>query len=61
MVDDENLLNRIDNIMVETGIYLPMDTDVRTIMYLSNQVENRKQRRIAAQQQAAAQRSSPRR
>jgi hypothetical protein len=50
MVDEENILNRIDNVMTETGVLLTFDMDLRIIMYLSDKVENRKQKRLNVQQ-----------
>ena len=42
-------MNRIDKIMVESGNYLPMNTELRLIIYLSDKAEERvKQRNIAA-------------
>lgn len=44
-LDEENILNRIDNVMMETGALLPMTTELRTLIYLSDKVESRKQKR----------------
>lgn len=53
-VDEENLLNRIDNVMTETGVLLSLDMELRMFMYLSDKVEQRKQKRITTQQNQAS-------
>lgn len=59
-VDEENLLNRIDNVMTETGVLLTYDMDLRTIMYLSDKVESRKQKRLNAKQNTPSFSGGPR-
>jgi hypothetical protein len=44
-IDEENLLNRIDNVMVETGVFLSLDMSVSHIMWFSDKVEARKLKR----------------
>lgn len=40
--------------MTETGVLLTFDMDLRTLMYLSDKVENRKQKRLTARQNTPA-------
>lgn len=40
-IDEENLLNRVDLVLRETGHMMDMDMDLRTLMYISNSVDNR--------------------
>lgn len=51
-VDEQNLLNRIDLVMAETGVYLDYETELRTLLYLSEKVEDRVQKRKRAQDMA---------
>lgn len=44
-VDEENLLNRIDLVLKETGGLMNMDMDFKHIMYLSQAVDQRIQAR----------------
>lgn len=45
VVDEENLLNRIDLVLKETGGLMDMDMDFRHLMYLSNAVDQRVRKR----------------
>jgi len=44
--EDENLLNRFDLVLKETGGMLSMDIELRHIIYLSNSVEQRVKKRV---------------
>lgn len=44
-VDEPNLLNRIDLILAETGALLSYDTELRTLLYLSDAVQDRVEKR----------------
>ena len=52
-VDELNLLNRIDLVMAETGVYLDYNTELRTLLYLSDAVGDRVNKRKKAQEMAA--------
>jgi hypothetical protein len=52
-VDELNLLNRIDLVMAETGVLLDYDTELRTLLYLSDAVGDRVNKRKEAQKLAA--------
>lgn len=45
VIDEENLLNRIDLVLKETGGLLNLDMEFRHIMYLSNSVDQRVKKR----------------
>jgi hypothetical protein len=47
-VDEANLLNRLNKIVVETGAFIPLNTDLRTILYLSDKAEERVRARANA-------------
>ena len=44
-IDEENLLNRVDLVLTETGHMLDLNMDLRVLMYLSNAVDNRVKKR----------------
>jgi hypothetical protein len=40
-IDEENLLNRVDLVLRETGHLMSLDMDLRVLMYISNSVDGR--------------------
>jgi hypothetical protein len=47
-IDEENLLNRVDLVLRETGHLMDLDMDLRVLMYISNSVNNRLKKKIEA-------------
>lgn len=48
-VDEENLFNRIDLVLRETGFMMDLRSDLRFLMYISNSVDNRLKKRLQQQ------------
>lgn len=40
-IDEENLLNRVDLVLRETGHMMSLEMDLRVLIYISNSVDNR--------------------
>jgi hypothetical protein len=54
-LSEENLLNRIDLVLKETGGLLDLNMDLRSFMYLSSSVDSRVRKRIQQRQQQGQQ------
>lgn len=55
---EEDLLDRVFLLMHDAHVYLPMDTDLRTLLYLSNKAEQERANKNKAAQTAALRNSS---